>query len=544
MANNNLGKWVAESRIDASGMQKGAAQAIQSAKGMESALEGIFGRMGAALKFPGISLGFESLATALPLQAARMFINQFQESATAAENLGFLNDQLGTSVEWLSALQTAAGESGIETQQFTASIGRLQQTLGQAALGSSEAQGTFSRLGLDWQRLRGQNFEFVFSQVAESLSQIDDRAERARLAVELFGREGGQRMLRLFQDGARGVDRAIVDVQGRGGFLTQEALDRMLAADNALDRMSTSWNNLWRDFNVAVAPAVTESLNGIQAVTREIGIAWQRLTARGVPSVPGGEAEAGAIEEAAPFGGFSPHMAGLRFLLGNASREQAGLEAILGRPIDQPNQAAQLEADLAFAVAQLDDQFNRPEEERIRANRLAAQGRQEGMLQDITDADRLTAENFSPMERFADRLDRINELFESGNISAETMQRATAQAMATIGNTTPLMVFRNGIADIQAQAARLNAEQRGAAVRQLVDRLPGLNQQAPLLGALRADSAEVGAILQASASPQVDLLSRTVDLLEAMKEAEAERATVNAQLGDNVAELLRLAQGS
>lgn len=273
----NIGKWSAQASIDASGVQRGAAQVIASAKGMESSLEGVFGRMGAAVKFPGLSLGFESVVSAIGIQSGRQFIDKFQTTVDENLELGFLSDRLGAPIEFVSALQTVALESNVTAEQFSTSLDRMNQTLGQASLGSTEAQSTFTQLGLSWQNLAGQRFDQNYMQVAQALSQIENRAERARIATELFGRGAGQTVLRMMNEGAGGLARALADVQARGGFITDADRARMDAADNAMDRLTTNMRNSWREFVVSIAPAVTTALSAINTGVTSIGDSTRSL---------------------------------------------------------------------------------------------------------------------------------------------------------------------------------------------------------------------------------------------------------------------------
>ena len=590
MSSSNVGRWSIQTAIDAGGMKTGGAQAIREAKGIESALEGVFGRMGAAMRFPGFSLGFEQLTTGLAAQGVRSFFNQFKESADAAEELGALNNRLGTSVEWLSALQTVAGESGIQTQQFTVAIGKLQQTLGNAVLGSVEARSTFRDLGLDWQRLSGQRFETTFLQVAEALANTGERAMRARLAVELFGREGG-RMLRNFQSGAAGVTQAIADVQARGGFISQAGLDSMLQADAAIDRMSTSWSNLWRDFNVAVAPTVVHALDQLRERTSQIREAWNSLsTTRPDLSVPrpvvpqGAETPEQAIARLTGAGlrnggfgqGFGemantpvPDIGAIRGMLAEATAEEqrrqeastaaraavpppnaAGLTARWG--VTLPSQAAADMADSHLArarerTAQITEAL-RIAEAQIAAGRQAdldafvqgamAEADHEANIQ--AERDKILIAAQSPVERFGARLHELNALWPEAERGSLDFQTAFEAAFATIANPAPLETFRRGIQGI-LNINNLTPQQRGAAARQLIDRLPGLNEQSQLLGSLRADSAEVGQILQGSMTPQVGLMERTVALLESLEEHQREVARVNTAMGADVAFMRQLA---
>lgn len=579
-AASSIGKWSVQAGIDARGMQTGAQQAIQSAKGLESSLEGVFGRMGAAVKFPGISIGFENVMSAIGLQSGRQFLEGFTQTVDENLELGFLNDRLGTSVEWLSGLQTVANEVSINSEQFGSAMNRLNMRMGEASLGSAEARRSFSQLGLEWDRLSTQGFEQNFSAIAEALSQVENRSERARLAQELFGRGEGQRILRLMEGGARGLAAAMDDVHARGGFITAEGLSRLQAADDAMDRVTTALSSSWRSFVTTTAPAVTGAFDEINRIMQAIGGAWDRMTGptalaradqllgRLAPPAPavspqpplpefGGQTQGGFGFQGAgaltwsPFGGGFPaalppgstvaereaeveslrqEQETQRRLLQQRRNEAAGAQAdreaiMAGRfdffestrsdaqqqAVDASNLAnARLQAtsnDAADAARRLAEAESGLTAERARAaiiaqtaldaeesSAMAADARRAEA--DSNEAARITEQVATPFEGFNARMMRLRELFDNGNISAQTFERATGSAVEALSRTIP---------------------QIGAS---------------PLLGSLSAGSSETASIIQGSMSPQVDRLTEIAAGIEAMREQTEEARAIQEQLLD------------
>ena len=393
MASANLGKWSAQATIDASGMQKGAAQAIQSAKGMESALEGIFGRMGAALKFPGFSLGFENIGTGLGLQAVRTAFNVVKETAEQAEAFGFLNDNLGTSVEFLSSFRTMAEEAGVGTEKFTTAMNRLNQSVGRANQGEESVLRMFRDVGVSAEELQAGNMDAIIQRVMAGLAGIEDRSIRARIATEIFGREGGAQMLRLATSSER-FNASLADVARRGGLVTQEELDRIRHVDELLDKIATSMGRVKRGFTGMVGDIVKrlEDLAGITALNE--------LEAAIVAAVPTPQQQLADIAE----------------MDEEAVRR---LEERFG-----PNWQQVLGLG-----AQAVDEFSMS----LENNRA----RVEELNRAVTDADRFTEQARSPLMIYQDTVARLNELFQDGTIDARTFGRGLEQAFERTGLSGP-----------------------------------------------------------------------------------------------------------
>lgn len=240
-------------------------EAQRAKAGVNDAFTGMGQKLGATLGSMGgkIAAFGLSLPQLLGITSIQQIGSQLNQTLEQELELGHLNDLLGTSVEWLSALRTVASENSVSGEQFTQALNRMNQTLGRAIEGSSEARETFSALGLDWRQMRDQGFERNFMAIADAFGAIEDRSVRARLAVELFGREGGSRMLRQFQEGGEGLRRAMADARGRGAITTAEDQQRFRDLDNAIDRITTNWRQTWVDFMSTTAPALTRLFNRI-----------------------------------------------------------------------------------------------------------------------------------------------------------------------------------------------------------------------------------------------------------------------------------------
>lgn len=261
MAANNIGKWSGQATLDAGGfsagvkaMEKSAQQARQGVgkqfKGLEQSIESVTGGIGASIRFGNFALGFSNAGLAIGLQMGRQLASSVMGTIDKEVEFGFLNDQIGTSIEWLSGFRTVASEAGISGDRFTSAIGRLHQTLGNAALGSSEARGAFRNIGLTWDDLAGQNFDDQLLRISDAMGATENRAVRARVATELFGREGGRQFIRLMQ-GAGGLSAAIAEVQSRGGIMTTGDLQAMQRANDSIDRLTTRFEQLQRGAAVA-----------------------------------------------------------------------------------------------------------------------------------------------------------------------------------------------------------------------------------------------------------------------------------------------------
>lgn len=492
----NIGTLSAKGTLDAQGFSLGVKKMEEDAKrgaanvekafgkgGLEGKLEGIFGRMGANLRLGGgLSLGFENITSAFGIGGLTGVAQKLGTTLDEEIDLGFLNDRLGTSVQWLSTLRTVAGETSISAQQLSGGLDFLNRFIGQAATGSEEARTAFSRLGIQWSEIRGQRFEQVFSRVADGFASITDRSTRASLAMQMFGRGEGQRMLRLFEGGGEGLSGAMEDARRRGGFVTAEDMARANQLNEAMDRATTAWNNAWRRFLSEIAPAAATAINGITDAMRagrerfnppapQIGVSIDTMA--GVPPWARAQVEAARQQR--------------------RDNEAAFIEAYM-----EAEAAARAEEAVAGRV---DEVTSRLEEQasawgmtatEAQRAKLAAEGATDAQLAGI---DAIIA--------------REQERVRAGR-DAEQLMRL--QNMAS----TPLDALRSRITDIQRQGNFMTDRQRGAA---LMNAIGGLNMgESPLLGGLSASGTDTAQIIQGAMSPQVDQMAAMEAALEGILE--------------------------
>jgi hypothetical protein len=100
----------------------------------------------------------------------------------------------GLSVEQYQQLSFAAREVGVSHEQLDAALGMFAKNIGLAAGGTGSARKAFDELHLSVRDAQGniKSEADLFEQFAEKISHVKDPAERAKLAVEAFGRGGDQ----------------------------------------------------------------------------------------------------------------------------------------------------------------------------------------------------------------------------------------------------------------------------------------------------------------------------------------------------------------
>jgi len=143
---------------------------------MTSAISGIVGGLG----------GMASIAGT----AAVAFVGLGLKAISLADALGDISDATGISAGALNNFRNSLVDAGGKAEDFDTLAVKLNQNLGDAAVGGEKAQKAFQKLGVYVTDANGvvRNTGDVLRDAIAKLAAIEDPATRAALAVDIFGK--------------------------------------------------------------------------------------------------------------------------------------------------------------------------------------------------------------------------------------------------------------------------------------------------------------------------------------------------------------------
>lgn len=160
----------------------------------------------------------------------------------------------------ISELAHAAKMSDVDLSGLANSLRFMQINLSQAETGSKSVKLAFDALGLSIGRLKGLKADQQFELIAERISLLTSAEDKARAATEIFGRAGAD-LLPMFEQGAEGIRKAREEAQKLGVSFSDEQLKKLADADDAIKRLSASWQGFATTMTSAVAPAIADVLD-------------------------------------------------------------------------------------------------------------------------------------------------------------------------------------------------------------------------------------------------------------------------------------------
>jgi hypothetical protein len=189
-------------------------------------------------------------AAAAVLKLANEGIQLADQSAKTARSLGITSREL-------EGFRFAAQQSGISTSALDQSLKQFTIRLGDALKGTGETADAFRKLGLDAETLSRMPLEQAMGKVADALDGVTNQAERARVATQVFGRQGVE-MTRMLEGGSSALNELTAESRRFGVTLTDYQIRGIEEATNAQGRLSTSLNGLKMQLGAELAPTITD----------------------------------------------------------------------------------------------------------------------------------------------------------------------------------------------------------------------------------------------------------------------------------------------
>lgn len=214
-------------------------------------------KIGAQVFAVGTSVG-------APLLAASGLFNQMGSDAID------MAGRTGASVEALSTLGFAAGQTGAEIADLETSMKKGQKVIAAAAAGSKEAKKALAGLGLSAADLINKSPEDQFRAIATQIGKIPNPAKQSATAMQIFGKSG-TKLLPMIKD--------LEALEARAREL---GIEMSTADAESADAFGDSLGELWAtvkagvfQVGAALAPTLTELVG---TVTRVVGgvVKWAK----------------------------------------------------------------------------------------------------------------------------------------------------------------------------------------------------------------------------------------------------------------------------
>ena len=267
-----MSKLVLEVIADSNGLIKGLDHA-QSAvnkfmKSAESAGESLGGGVNQALS------AFKNLAGG-GAQAAGVLAGAFVAASTAAfamtveagkiaEQTEQLAQKTGISATSIEGLSVALARNGLEANSIAMAMKGLSKEMVGVSQGTASSLKLFQEMGVSLSVVE-KGTGATLRAIANAFQAMPDGANKARIAVELFGKAGLD-WIPMLNKGAAGLDEAMKKSAEFGLILTDTARGDLTVFDDAMDDLMQAVKGFGMQVGAAFAPSLTALVKGFTEV--------------------------------------------------------------------------------------------------------------------------------------------------------------------------------------------------------------------------------------------------------------------------------------
>lgn len=199
------------------------------------------------------------LVLAAPAAALAGLTVSMKSAIDAGGKLSDMMAQTGADGEQLFVMQRAFENAGIAGDKVPGVLNKMQKALaGVNEEGERVLSRVFTDLGLSVEQLRSMDPAAAFKSLSQSIAAIPDPAKRAALAMEIFGRSGGE-LLVVMNDG-KAFENAAQQVGGLGATLAANA-DKLDKVSDSLELLGVKAQQVGAEVAVELLPHLESLAN-------------------------------------------------------------------------------------------------------------------------------------------------------------------------------------------------------------------------------------------------------------------------------------------
>lgn len=305
-----------------------------------------------------------------------------------ADRVKDISTEIGGDPTELLALEHAARSTGVSIDQLQTGLQKMTVNASAAVNGSKEMQAVFKSLNVDARAITDSTPTQAFSILADAFVAVENPAERARLAVKLFGK-GNIELLDTLMEGSKGLASYREESIQFGNVVTPEAARIADAWEKSSGKIILAFKSSALAMLDIFGPAIEFTMKAMEKLATTAGFLGKIVTgdAFGAAQIAGWEKSTVAASE-------------------NATAQHTAAAAIKTTSEAQAELNRTNEAASAAAAKAESDRW---------AGVLAAENKTlEKLRMDLTPKIDPT-----PLELYLSRVKDINEMFDRGKVVLE-----------------------------------------------------------------------------------------------------------------------------
>lgn len=226
-----------------------------------------FGQNLGSIVAGGAAVGTAAIAAtgAAVVGLTTSFASGIQQAASFGDNVDKQSQRLGISASKFQELDYVLQLAGSSMNNMTAGMRTLTNKLDAAKGGSEEAIAMFEQLGISFDDLQNMSREDAFEAAIRGFMGMEESADRAALANQVFGRSGME-LAPLFNMTIDQFDEAIATAQNYGMVLSDEGVKASAGFQDSLTTLNMTLTGFKNNMFSQFMPSITTVIEGLSAV--------------------------------------------------------------------------------------------------------------------------------------------------------------------------------------------------------------------------------------------------------------------------------------
>lgn len=210
--------------------------------------------------------------------AARKMAAMIQRQADLGDKFDKMSQQIGVSVEDLSALKLAVDLGGSSIESLSRGLGQLAKNAIDMSRGMGEAKQEFIDLGIEVTDNEGRmkkTIDIMFD-VSNVFAQMEDGTAKTAAAMRLFGK-AGKELIPVLNQGEDAIRDIMQRSEELGVVWSTEDATAAAAFNDAVTELNTAVSGLEKSLAVELIPTLTEFVDVITDASQIVTTNWDDI---------------------------------------------------------------------------------------------------------------------------------------------------------------------------------------------------------------------------------------------------------------------------
>jgi hypothetical protein len=201
----------------------------------------------------------------LAVAAVAGFWKIIEPAIEAGAEIEKLSKTLGASTESLSQFRHVAEVAHVSFESLTKGWRLMEKNVSLAAIGTGAAKDALKALGISATELKNLKPEEQFEVLSDAMVQVQNPADRVRLAMQIFGRAGAE-LIPIMEGGSKAIQAARIEADKLGLTLNETSAHQLAEAHEAMVRLKSAFQGAANTLAITFGPAIAAMAEGLSLI--------------------------------------------------------------------------------------------------------------------------------------------------------------------------------------------------------------------------------------------------------------------------------------